>query len=116
MDGVIYAEVIADTDYLPSSRQVSMLLDAYNNPVSISFSQQVSTNESISILLDNLNPASSYILLITSKSSHSPPRLMKDNNMIKKNIITKSGTVDISEEVEYSILLRVGILLVILIV
>jgi hypothetical protein len=116
MDGVIYAEVIADTDYLPSSRQVSMLLDAYNNPVSISFSQQVSTNESISILLDNLNPASSYILLITSKNSHSPPRLMKDNNMIKKNIITKSGTVDISEEVEYSILLRVGILLVILIV
>lgn len=116
MEGVIYAEILPDTDYLPSSRQVSMLLDAYNNPVPISISKQVSANESISILLDNLNPASSYILLITAQSSQSPPRLMKDNNMIKKNIITKSGAIDISEDVEYSIMLRIGILLVILIV
>lgn len=114
--GTIYAEIVEDSEYLPSSRQVSLFLDAYDVYAPIHHLEEVSANKVITILLSDLNPASSYILLITAISNNSPTRLMKDDDIVKKSIITRAGVINDDVEIESSVYLCVSMILGILLV
>lgn len=92
-NSIIYAEIIADSDTVPSSRQVVSGLDAYNQPANITFSKYVPSGNITTITFGGLQPTSSYILVMSLKNTYTPSRYMSDEYMAAINFITQAGTI-----------------------
>lgn len=115
--GNLYAELVKDdAEVLPSSRQVTMLVDGFGTPAEISYSQPVNAMEAVSFSIEGLQPASSYVMLISAKNNDPRlPRIMRDDIMSKIEVITKAATGVITEDYDdfgLWIVAAIGLLLV----
>eukprot|EP00358_Blepharisma_japonicum_P005528 CAMPEP_0202941272 /NCGR_PEP_ID=MMETSP1395-20130829/1391_1 /ASSEMBLY_ACC=CAM_ASM_000871 /TAXON_ID=5961 /ORGANISM="Blepharisma japonicum, Strain Stock R1072" /LENGTH=1186 /DNA_ID=CAMNT_0049636345 /DNA_START=641 /DNA_END=4198 /DNA_ORIENTATION=- len=92
--GTLYMQVINDGDVIPSSRQVTLGVNAYGKAATMVYNQTVAVNTTVTITYGNLLPESSYVLVITSKNNNARlPRIMSDDVMSKLQIITQAGTI-----------------------
>lgn len=90
--GTVYAEVIPDTDMIPSSRQLSLSLNAYNQSSTLVASKAVTANITTWVMVKGLIPTTSYILVVAAKNSDQRlPRYMDDDLAAKISIITQAG-------------------------
>lgn len=112
-NGTIYLEIINDGDTIPSSRQVSLGLNAYGVVSTMVYTSSINANEAMTITFSNLLPESSYIVIITAKNNDLRlPRLMSDDVMSKFQIITQAGSLnDDTETSKAELLAVVGLLL-----
>ncbi|MEE4248081.1 MAG: hypothetical protein V2I33_22030 [Kangiellaceae bacterium] len=78
---------------LPSSRQVVEGKDAYDRSANITIQHtDVTANQEISFTLEGLEPASSYVLMISATNDNGRlQRYMRDDVVAKLEIITKAA-------------------------
>jgi len=89
----MYAILFDDEAQLPSSRQVTNLSDAFGNPAEITVNSTVVAENHFNFTIPNLNPASSYTLLISAENDDSRlKRIMRDDVMAKLEVITSAAT------------------------
>ena len=70
-----------------------MLQDAFGKAANITYTSEVTAMAPHKFSIENLNPASSYILLISAKNNDARlPRIMRDDVMAKLEIITTAAT------------------------
>lgn len=88
-EGIIYMQVLADNDDLPSSSQVADGLDPFNRKANMTYSQPTTYNETLTFFIDGLNPTYSYTVLMTVRNNHpKKPRVMREEVMANFNVIT----------------------------
>jgi len=99
--GTVYAEVIPDIEMIPSPRQVSNFLNAFNLTSKLVASTAVSPNVTTSLVVKGLIPTTSYILVVTAKNSNTRlTRYMEEDLTAKINIITQAGHLAGNETLE----------------
>ena len=91
--GTVHAEIISDSDPVPSSRQIVLGLDGYGNPAALNYSKTVIKEVSTTLEFGELVPTSSYTLVISAENNGNPNRYMDDSLMAVINFITQAGTV-----------------------
>ena len=111
--GTVYAEVIPDTEMIPSPRQVANSLSAFNTTSKLVASKAVTPNVTTWLVVKGLIPTTSYILIVTAKNSNTRlTRYMEEDLTAKINIITQAGHLATNETLEAACALAAALWLV----
>ena len=92
--GTVYAEVIGDSEVIPSSKQIASKLNAFNLPANFSYSMNATANTITNMTFGGLQPTSSYTLVITAENNNIPVRYMDNDFMAIISFITQAGIVN----------------------